>query len=317
MAAGALDRIEIPRCPLDVLSQQIVAEVASREEIGEEELFTLLTQASPFTTLEREDFEAVLTMLSEGISTHRGRSRAHLHRDRVNHVLRPRRGARLAALTNAGTIPDTFNYRVVTFPEETHVGSLDEDFAIESHAGDIFLLGNTSWQIHRVETGRVLVRDAGGAPPTIPFWFGEAPARTKELSEEISALRKEAQDFIESGRSLAELEAYLSSTCHMSAQLAGQLATYFKASHGALGTLPTTKTIVAERFFDTAGGMQLVHPLPLRWPYQQGLGPGPAKEVLSQLQSRATSCRYRRWSLALPRPCPQLRAPHRFCVPPL
>jgi len=260
--AEVLDVIEIPAAPLDVLSQQIVAEVACGE-CCEDELFALMRRAMPYQGLARDDFDRVVEMLSEGIATSRGRSRAHLHRDRIGGLVRPRKGARLAALTNAGTIPDNFNYRVVTFPEETPVGSLDEDFAIESNAGDIFLLGNTSWQVHRIETDRVLVRDAGGAPPSIPFWIGEAPARTRELSEELSRLREDVQGYIEAGQSVDEIAATLAVSCNMSDGFATQLATYFKVGHAALGALPTSTCIIAERFFDTAGGMQLILHSPL------------------------------------------------------
>jgi ATP-dependent Lhr-like helicase len=252
-----LDCIEVPEAPLDVLSQQIVAEVACGER-GEDELFALMRTAMPYANLRRVDFDRVLEILSEGISTTRGRSRAHLHRDRINGVLKPRRGARLAALTNAGTIPDNFNYRVLTFPEETPVGTLDEDFAIESNAGDIFLLGNTSWQIHRLEAGKVYVRDAHGAPPSVPFWVGEAPARTRELSSELASLRVDIEKQIEEGASLAEITSWLSVECNLPESFAGQLVAYYKAGHSALGALPTEKCIIAERFFDSAGGMQLI-----------------------------------------------------------
>lgn len=255
--AGILDEILIPECPLDVLSQQIVAEVACRDW-HEDALFDLMRSAMPYQELRREDYDGILEILSEGISTARGRSRAHLHRDRIHKILRARRGARLSALTNAGTIPDTFQYRVLTYPEEIPVGSLDEDFAIESNAGDIFLLGNTSWQIHRIEAGRVLVHDAHGAPPSIPFWLGEAPARTKELSEEVVRLREDVEDLIESEHSLEEISAYLAVECNMPSTFADQLAAYLKASHNALGALPSRRCIIAERFFDDAGGMQLI-----------------------------------------------------------
>lgn len=252
-----LDCIEVPEAPLDVLSQQIVAEVACGER-DEDELFALMRSAMPYAELRRLDFDRVLEILSEGISTNRGRSRAHLHRDRINSVLKPRRGARLAALTNAGTIPDNFNYRVLTFPDETPVGSLDEDFAIESNAGDIFLLGNTSWQIHRLEAGKVYVRDAQGAPPSVPFWVGEAPARTRELSSELASLRVDIEKRIEGGASLAEIATWVSVECNLPEQFAEQLAAYYKAGHSALGALPSETCIIAERFFDSAGGMQLI-----------------------------------------------------------
>ncbi len=255
--AQILDEVLIPEAPLDVLSQQIVAEVAC-QEWDEDALFELMRSAMPYKSLLRSDYDALLEILSEGISTARGRSRAHLHRDRIHNILRPRRGARLAAITNAGTIPDTFQYRVLTFPDEIPVGSLDEDFAIESNAGDIFLLGNTSWQIHRIEAGKVYVRDAAGAPPSIPFWLGEAPARTRELSEEVARLREDIEDRIEEGQSLEELAAYLAVECNMPPTFSEQLAAYLKASHAALGALPSRRCIIAERFFDEAGGMQLI-----------------------------------------------------------
>src|SRR5208337_4694425 len=116
---------------------------------------------------------------------------AYLHRDRVNGMLRGRRGSRLAAITSGGAIPENSLYSVVAQPEGTMVGTVDEDFAVESLAGDIMLLGNTSWKIRRVEgkSGRVLVEDAHGAPPSVPFWRGEAPARTEELSLQLGQLR--------------------------------------------------------------------------------------------------------------------------------
>ncbi len=187
---GELDRLEIPRNALDILAQQIVACCAT-EEWGEDELFDLVRATWPYRTLPRSDFDAVIAILSEGISTARGRSGAYLHRDAVNRRLRGRRGARLAAITSGGAIPDSANYLVVAEPEGTTIGTVDEDFAVESLAGDVFLLGTTSWRIRRVEAGRVRVEDAHGAPPGIPFWRGEAPGRTIELSQEVSALREE------------------------------------------------------------------------------------------------------------------------------
>ena len=181
-----------PNAPLDILAQQIVAMCAPCDEWNEDELFAAgpprvsLSRSGP-----RSDFDAVVEMLSEGIATSRGRRGAILHRDQVNHRVRGRRGARLTAITNGGAIPDTAQYQVIAEPEGTVVGTLDEDFAIESLAGDIFLLGTTSWRIRRVEPGRVRVEDAHGAAPSIPFWNGEAPGRTRELSHEVSRLRED------------------------------------------------------------------------------------------------------------------------------
>ena len=168
-----------------MLAQQIVA-MAAAEDWQEDELFALVRRAYRYRDLTRSDFDAVIDMLSEGISTKRGRSGAFLHRDRVHGVVRGRRGARLAAITSGGAIPDNAQFLVLAEPDETVVGTLDEDFAVESMAGDVFLLGTTSWRIRRVEAGRVRVEDAHGAAPTIPFWRGEAPGRTAELSSAVS-----------------------------------------------------------------------------------------------------------------------------------
>ena len=188
--AGELDRLHIPEAPLDVLSQQVVAEVASGER-GEDELYALVRRAWPYRALERSAFDEVLAMLAEGIATRRGRQSAYLHRDAVNRRLRARRGARLTAITCGGAIPQNADYQVVLEPQGLMVGTLNEDFAVESLAGDIFQLGNVSYRILRVEAGKVRVEDAAGQAPTIPFWLGEAPARTDELSGAVSALRGE------------------------------------------------------------------------------------------------------------------------------
>ena len=185
---GELDRLAIPEQPLDVLAQQIVAEVAARE-YGEDELYALMRRAWPYRNLSREDFAAIVAMLADGFSTRRGRRGALIHHDGVNRLLRGRRGARLTALTSGGTIPDNADYQVLLEPENHFVGTVNEDFAVESLAGDIFQLGNKSYRIQRVERGVVRVEDAHGMAPTIPFWLGEAPGRSDELSESVSRLR--------------------------------------------------------------------------------------------------------------------------------
>jgi len=248
--AGFLDALEIPPWPRDVLAQQIVS-AAACESWNEDDLFDLVSRAYPYRALPREDFDAVIEMLSEGIATQRGRSGAFLHRDQINHVVRGRRGARLAAITSGGAIPENANYFVVAEPDEMIVGTLDEDFAVESLAGDVFLLGTTSWRIRRVESGRVRVEDAHGAAPSIPFWRGEAPGRTVELSEEIANVRAEIlkqNDPVE----------WLMRECALDRRGAEQAALYVRAGAAALGALPTQRTVVAERFFDEGGGMQLV-----------------------------------------------------------
>ena len=187
---GELDELLIPEAPLDVLAQQIVA-ACSAEEWQEDDLFALVRRAYPYRALPRADFDAVLSMVSDGISARRGRYGSYVFRDRVNHRLRGRRGSRLAAITSGGAIPENALYTVVATPEDAVVGTVDEDFAVESLAGDIMLLGNSSWRIRRVERGRVLVEDAQGAPPNVPFWRGEAPGRTAELSAQLSELREQ------------------------------------------------------------------------------------------------------------------------------
>ncbi|MBC5806037.1 MAG: DEAD/DEAH box helicase [Candidatus Eremiobacter antarcticus] len=253
---GAMDRLELSEAPQDILAQQIVAACAA-DDWDEDELFTLVRSAYPYRNLERAQFDAVVDIMSEGIATSRGRAGTLLHRDRVNHRLRGRRGARLAAITSGGAIADTAQYAVVVEPEGTTVGHIDEDFAIESLSGDIFLLGTNSWRIRRVEQGRVRVDDAHGAPPTIPFWNGEAPGRTLELSQEVARLRQRVADIVdESGK--ADACDYLQRECGLDRLGAEQVVDYIVAGKAILGVVPTTDVVVAERFFDEAGGMQLV-----------------------------------------------------------
>ena len=248
--AAELDRLEIPSAPLDILAQQIAA-ITACEDFAEDDLFALVRSAYPYRDLTRQSFEEVLNMLSEGIVTSRGRRAALVHRDGVNHRVRARRGTRLMAITNGGAIPDTAQYQVIAQPEETVVGSVDEDFAVESLVGDIFMLGNTSWRIRRVEPGRIRVEDAHGAAPSIPFWRGEAPGRTRELSHEVSRLR---EDIV----AAADPVALLENECMLDRRGAEQAALYVRAGKAALGALPTQDTVIAERFFDEAGGMQFV-----------------------------------------------------------
>ncbi len=264
--AGRIEETVVPRHPLDVLAQQIVAEAASQgpapagdgageARLPEDALFRLFRRAWPYRDLAREDFDAVVAMLSEGIATRRGRSGALLHRDAVHGTLRGRRGARLAALTGGGAIPDNAQYQVVAEPEGAVVGQVDEDFAVESLAGDIFLLGNTSWRIRRIEAGTVRVEDAQGAPPGVPFWNAEAPGRSAALSREVSDLREEIE------ARLGDRDAAISWLARegaMPAEGAQQAVDYLAASRRVLSALPTQRTLVAERFFDEAGGMQLV-----------------------------------------------------------
>jgi len=299
---GDLDRLIIPEAPLDVLAQQIVAACAAAgppqtradqrvsggdatatgtdsragapapptsEGWDEDELFALVKRAYPYRNLQRETFNSILEMLSEGIAARRGRYGAYIHRDRVNGKLRARRGARLAAITSGGAIPDNSLYTVVAEPDGAVVGTVDEDFAVESNRGDIMLLGNSSWIIHRIETnnGRMLVHDAHGAPPSVPFWRGEAPARTEELSIHVGELRQQISDMLPRtspvGLSATQPEvaaavSWLKDQCGLDDSGAEQAIEYILQGRVVLGAVPTQTTVIAERFFDEGGGMQLV-----------------------------------------------------------
>ncbi|HET6361172.1 MAG TPA: DEAD/DEAH box helicase, partial [Gemmatimonadota bacterium] len=250
-----LDRLVIPERPLDILAQQIVACAACRDW-PLDDLFALVRGAWPYRDLSREDFQAVVHMLADGYATRRGRRAAYIHFDAVNRVVRGRRGARIAAVTSGGAIPDVSDYQVVLDPEGTVIGSINEDFAIESMTGDIFQLGNASWEILKVETGRVRVADARGKPPSIPFWLGEAPARTPELSELVSRIRSQVAARLEEGRGVAS--RWLVEAVGVPPEAASQIEAYLGATRDVLGVVPTQETLVLERFFDEAGGMQLV-----------------------------------------------------------
>ena len=264
---GELDRLAIPDAPMDILAQQIVAMCAA-EDWNEQELFDTIRKAYPYRELPRAEFDRIVEMLSEGIAARRGRYGAHLHRDRVNGILRPRRGARLAAITSGGAIPENALYTVIAQPEGTVVGTIHEDFAVESLAGDVFLLGNTSWRVRRVQnSGSVLVEDAQGAAPSVPFWLGEAPARTAELSEEVANLRRAVSSLVEgvvvganreNSSKVAAALHWLKAECGLDDPGAEQIVEYIVAGRAVLRSVPTQQTVVAERFFDEGGGMQLV-----------------------------------------------------------
>jgi ATP-dependent helicase Lhr and Lhr-like helicase len=268
---GELDKLAVIEKPLDILAQQIVATVASMTPvvkavappseaqsdggISEEALWRMIRGAYPYRNLSRMEYEQVLHMLGEGVETRRSRRGAYIHRDRIHGMLRARRGARLTAITNGGAIPDTADYDVVEFPSETIVGKVNEDFAIESLIGDIFLLGNRSWRIRRVGSGKVWVEDAQGLPPSIPFWLGESPGRTIELSKAVSDLRRDVADRI-SDRTRAE--GWLVDEIMIPQAAAEQIVNYVAETQSMLGTVPGQQCIIAERFFDEGGGMQLV-----------------------------------------------------------
>jgi ATP-dependent helicase Lhr and Lhr-like helicase len=267
---GRLDAIQPARLPLDIMAQQMVAEVAAKAW-STDDLYQMVRQAGPYADLSRPRFDEVLALVSRGIETGRGRRGAYLHHDAVNGELRPRKGARLAAATSGGAIPDIGDYRVVAEPDDVLVGSVNEDWAVESNAGDIFLLGTHSWQIRRIEPGVVRVRDAGDTPPTVPFWRGEAPARTAELSAEVSALRRHVDDYLV-GEHPTGAGRMLIGTAGIDADAAAMIVDYLAAGRAALGVMPSQQDLVLERFFDDTGGMQLVLHSPFGARINRGLG---------------------------------------------
>ena len=259
---GELDRIEIVGPALDVLAQQIVAEAACRDVVLDD-LYALVTRAWPYRDLARGRFDEIVTMLSEGFSFAHGRRSAYLHLDAVNGIARARRGARLVAVTCGGAIPDTADYDVIAEPTGHIVGSVNEDFAIESMPGNIFQLANTAWRVLRVEASAMRVEDAAGQPPDIPFWLGEAPARSTEMSQAVSRLREEFARRSEDAEPREQIEAWLSREVGLGPVAATQLYDYLQSGFRALGAMPTSKRLVLERFFDESGGMQLVIHSPL------------------------------------------------------
>ncbi len=275
VSAGELDALAVPPGALDVLAQQIVAEVAARD-CSEDELYALVRHASPYAGLSRARFDEIERKLSDGLATRRGRQSAYLHRDAVNHHLRARRGARLTALTCGGAIPDTADYRVVLEPAGTFIGTLNEDFAVESLIGDIFQLGNCSYRIQKVEAGQVRVEDARGQPPNVPFWLGEAPARSAELSIAVSELRALVDAALPARIDSASLrecsEALCRSTPGLPESGARQLVDYLASARAMLGALPTRQRLVFERFFDEAGDMHLVIHAPFGSRINRALG---------------------------------------------
>lgn len=271
---GELDELIIPEKPMDILAQQLVAELAG-DDYDEDTLFELVKKSYSFRNLERKEFEDILIMLSEGYTTRRGRRSAYVHHDVVNKKLRARKNARLTSLTSGGAIPDNFDYDVIMEPTGVFVGTINEDFAIESLPGDIFQLGNNAWRLLKIENGKVRVEDAKGAPPSIPFWLGEAPGRTKEMSEAVCLIRNEISDRLGELDGLTKLSdlgehelpdeswktkavSWLTDEVGIGIDSADQLVTYLAAGKAALGVIPNHKTLVMERFFDEAGDMHLV-----------------------------------------------------------
>ena len=268
--AGRLDTIHLARLPLDIAAQQIVAEVAAREW-DTADLYELVRRAAPYNGLDRAKFDEVVRLVANGIETGRGRRGAYVHHDTVNGELRGRKGAKLAAVMSGGAIPETGDYRVLAEPDDTFIGTVNEDWAVESMVGDIFLLGTHSWQIGRIEAGVVRVRDAGDTPPTVPFWLGEAPARTAELSEEVSELRRRVDQDLAAGDPDGARN-WLMAVAGIDHAAATMIVDYLAVARAVLGVMPTQQCLVLERFFDDTGGMQLVIHSPYGGRINRGLG---------------------------------------------
>ena len=285
---GKLDMLSVPSWPLDVLAQQIVAASVS-EDWDEDTLFDLIGRAYPYKELPREKFDQVVEVLSSGYASRLGSRGAFLHRDGINRRVKARRGAGIAAMTSGGAIPDNADYDVIADPEETFVGTVNEDFAIESMAGDVFLLGNTPWKIRRVESGRVRVEDAQGMAPTVPFWLGEAPGRTRELSQEVTELREAVDQRLSVPKSAQE---WLEAEGGLDPEVSRQVVAYLEEGKRVLGLVPTGRRLVAERFFDESGGMQLIIHSPLGARVNRAWGMALRKQICRtfdfELQAAAT-----------------------------
>lgn len=265
---GEIDNIIIPEKPLDVLTQQIVAEVSCKE-YDKDELYNVIHKSYPYRNLEYAEYESIIKMLSEGYSGKRGRKNAFVHYDIINKKLRPGKAARLTALVSGGTIPDNFDYDVILDPEGTLIGTVNEDFAVESIPGDIFQLGNNSWKIRKIENGKVRVEDAGNTPPNMPFWIGEAPGRTDELSILVSWVVEEIdKKIIIDNTENIDLKIdehlinnaleWLKININLNEDAAKQLVMYLAISKINLGNLPSVNRFIIERFFDRAGDMHIV-----------------------------------------------------------
>lgn len=291
VARGELDALPPTPAARDVLAQQIVAEVAM-QDCSEDALYAWVTRAAPYSHLERVEFDAILSMLGEGFATRFGRRAAYLHRDRVNARLRARPGARLLAITCGGAIPDAGDYDVICEPEGKVIGTVNEDFAIDSVPGNVFQLGTRNWRVLRVEQQSMRVADAGGAPPNMPFWFGESPGRSDAVSAAVSRLREQCGQAFDAGQAVSELSQKILQIPGVGTLAAGQIVDYLAAAHAMLGGLPTRSHLILERFFDEAGGMQLVLHAPLGVRINRAFGLGLRKRFCKQfnfeLQAAAT-----------------------------
>ena len=262
--SGLLDAVEIPSECMDVAAQQIVAIAAEDNEIRESDLLNLLRGAHSFAKLDASELRRLLEELAAEIGGGSVRAHPKIFYDRTGRRVRARRGARLAAITSGGTIPESGNYDVVIESQNRKIGDIEEDFAQESSRGDVFALGSMPWQIQRISRGRLMVEPAPGMAPTLPFWLNEGAGRTAALSSEVCKLRREiAARFDESAPDAQSAARWLEEECALDESGAVQAVAYVRRGLAALGAIPDEHTIVAERFFDGLGGTQIVIHAPL------------------------------------------------------
>src|SRR6266478_436795 len=247
--ARELDRTVMPEAPLDVLAQQIVAAVAA-ESVGVDTLWQRFRNAAPYRTLSREDFVAVVRALAEPLPAEVKGAAPRILWDRVNDRLHARRGSRFLALTSGGTIPDNGLYDVFVAETDLKVGTLDEEFVTESLPGDVFLLGSHSWKIVKVRADRVLVEDAQGMSPTIPFWKGEHPSRSWELGLAVGRLRRDAAERLDA----PDFATWAAQACGLDARAASAMKAWLVMAGEVLDGVPDDQGIVVESFSDEMGG---------------------------------------------------------------
>ncbi len=250
---GNLEQLALASPALDILAQQIVAETAMRD-IAADELYTVMKSEYIWRELRRSDFDGVLSMLNDGYSLRFGRRSRYIFYDRTEQIVRARPGARITAALNGGAIPENFEYEVIEEPDGTYVGSVHEDFAIESSRGDVFQLGNRLWQITQVSGNRVSVVYAPNKHPTIPFWIVDVPGRTDALSAAVSSLH---ELYVKTG----DAQRFALQVCDETGLAPAwvlPLADYYREASESLGSLPTQSTVILERFFDEVKNCHIV-----------------------------------------------------------
>jgi ATP-dependent helicase Lhr and Lhr-like helicase len=246
---GQLDRIAMPEAPLDVLAQQIVAAVAA-ESLPVDTLHARFVNAAPYRSLSRETFVEVVRAVAEPLPLEVKGVAPRILWDRVNDRLHARRGSRFLALTAGGTIPDAGLLDVYVAETDLKVGTLDEEFVTESLPGDVFLLGSHAWRIAKVRADRVLVEDAQGMSPTIPFWKGEHPSRSWDLGLAVGRLRRDAADRLDA----PDFEAWAARETGLDPRAARAMHAWLVKAGEVLQGVADDQGIVVESFSDEMGG---------------------------------------------------------------